>query len=301
MKLKQVSLAAILTAVLCVSGNVLAACPSADLTGDCVVNLADLAKMAEQWMTEGIPIPILNGMTWVSISDPGVAGHESFNGQMSKYETTNAQYCHFLNAALATGDVVVNGNYVYGSSGSNSGADFVGQLYYYLAGGGWTYNGATYGGAPRINWTGSSFTVDAGFENHPVTYVSWYGATAFASYYGWRLPTEWEWQAVADYDGSYTYGCGTSINNSIANYYGSTHPDGTTIVGSFGDPLGYGYGLCDMAGNVWEWTSSIASDNFRVLRGGAWADNNLSCTVLNTNVYAGPGWPDISSGFRVCR
>jgi hypothetical protein len=32
-------------------------------------------------------------MTWVSINDPGVSGHEAFNGQMSKYETTNAQYC----------------------------------------------------------------------------------------------------------------------------------------------------------------------------------------------------------------
>ena len=35
-----------------------------------------------QWLTEGIPTPILNGMTWVSISDPGIGGgHEGFTGE----------------------------------------------------------------------------------------------------------------------------------------------------------------------------------------------------------------------------
>jgi len=236
------------------------------------------------------------GMVWVYIDDPGVSGHEPFNGYMSKYETTNAQYCQFLNAALASGDITVSGNYVYGADGSNSGTDFVGQMYYNLAGSGHTYNGATNGGAARINYSGGVFTIDSGFDNHPVTYVSWYGSTAFASYYGWRLPTEWEWQAVADYDGSYTYGCGTSINNSIANYRGSTHPDGTTVVGSFGT---YGYGMCDMAGNVWEWSSTV-SGSYRVLRGGSWDVDGDGCVVSSWFNY----YPDSSLstiGFRVCR
>jgi hypothetical protein len=125
---------------------VMAACPSADRTGDCRVDLADFAVIAEQWLTaydsddlaamtsewltEGFLDP---DITWVLITDA------DFIGQMSKYETTNAQYCVFLNAALASGDVTVCGNYVCGADGSNSGSDFVGQAYYSLIGNGMYY------------------------------------------------------------------------------------------------------------------------------------------------------------------
>lgn len=296
-------------AVLLLSTSGHAACPTADLSGDCKVGLADLAvmagqwagepnmpllyDMASQWLTEGVPVDPEN-LVWVYIDDPGVSGHEGFNGYMSRYETTNAQYCQYLNAAKASNDITVSSNYVVGTSGPYSG-----QNYYYLAGPGYTVNGATYGGAARINWTGSSFTVDSGFEKHPVTYVSWYGSTAFASYYGYRLPTEWEWQAVADYNGSYTYGCGTSINNSIANYHNSTHPNGTTVVGSFDS---YGYGMCDMAGNVWEWTNSIWDPqySYRVFRGGGWLSNDFNCTV-SRRVISYPYYTYYDLGFRVCR
>jgi len=236
-------------------------------------------------------------MIWVYINDPGVSNHVPFNGYMSKYETTNAQFAQYLNAAKASGDIVIDGNSVKGAIGSNSGTDFAGQNYYNLAGSGYSYNGATNGGAARINWTGSTFTVDAGFENHPVTYVSWYGATAFASYYGWRLPTEWEWQAVADYNGTYTYGCGTTINNSIANYSNSVHPHGTTRVGQFGT---YGYGMADMAGNAWEWTNSIFSGSDRVIRGGSWFNDGSYCAVSD-RYYFSPFGMHGGIGFRVCR
>jgi formylglycine-generating enzyme required for sulfatase activity len=218
---------------------------------------------------------------------------------MSKYETTNSQYCQFLNAALASGDVTVSGNYVKGENGSNSGADFAGQRYYYLTGSGVTDDGAINGGAAKIHYSGGAFSVESGFENYPVTYVSWYGATAFCNYYGYILPTEWEWQAVADYDGSYTYGCGTSINNNIANYFGSTHPNGTTAVGTFGT---YGYGMCDLAGNVLEWTSTVYDLGGYVIRGGSWRssatfyDCNVSGRAGATTDHTGDG-----VGFRVCR
>jgi hypothetical protein len=269
--------------------------PSADFVPDNTVNFLDFAIFAQHWLEIAS-----TGMTWVTINDPGIGGgHEGFNGQMSKYETTNAQYCQFLNAALASGDITVSGNSVNGANGSNSGADFVGQGYYYIGVAGWTHDGATNGGAARIRYSGGVFTVDSGFGNHPVSMVTWYGATAFCNYYGYRLPTEWEWQAVADYDGSYTYGCGTTINNSMANYAGSTHPNGTTVVGAFGT---YGYGMCDMAGNVWEWTSTIYSGIYPAQCGGGWCDSGLAACLVRgvRNVY----YPDSTSGdvgFRVCR
>ena len=357
----------------CFGLSCFAACPSADLTGDCKVSFEDFAMFASQWLDEGsymlnvysspvsgvsigsstghngitdyaltlspetsvtltapaeVDVSLFTGwtgdvnstdqtisfsmnddktvtatydtlaMVWVSINDPGVSGHEAFNGEMSKYEIANASYCQFLNAALASGDIYVSGTTVYGANGSNAGADFVNQVYYNLAGAGDTYDGATNGGAARINYTGSSFIVDSGFENHPVTYASWYGSTAFANYYGWRLPTEWEWQAVADFDGTYTYGCGTTINNSIANCIGSTHPDGTTVVGAFGT---YGYGMCDMAGNLWEWTDSINSGSTRVVRGGSWSDDGYwDCTVDLRGGWEQSGTRECI-GFRVCR
>jgi formylglycine-generating enzyme required for sulfatase activity len=232
---------------------------------------------------------IVNGgpiIEWVPISDP------AFTGQISKKETTNAQYCEFLEAARLSGELTVNGNYVMGASGP-----YAGYVYYNLTGVGYDYDQdeVAKGGAARINWDGSSFTVDISFNDHPVSYVSYYGALAFCNYYGYRLPTENEWQAVADYDGTYNYGCGTSINNNIANYSGSTHPDGTTVVGAFG---AYGYGMCDMAGNIEEMTTSIYSPGYLVVRGGAWYNPEDYCTVSHRVAY-NPLVPEHSVGFRV--
>jgi hypothetical protein len=266
----------------------------ADMDDSGIVNLADLEIFVNDWLcicpadwplsTRGTPVG--DGITWVSVNEPG------FTGQMSKYETTNAQYCQYLNDALAAGQITVyTNNKVYAASDTSHLVP-----YYDLAGAGNTSDGATNGGAARINWTGSSFTVDAGFGNHPVSYISWYGATVFANFYGWRLPTEWEWQAVADYDSTYTYGCGTSINNSIANYLGSTHLNGTTAVDAFS---AYGYGMCDMAGNLYEWTSTV-SGLMRVMRGGGWNSSNSNCTV-SSKANSNPNLTSYYIGFRVCR
>jgi hypothetical protein len=238
-------------------------------------------------------------IVFVDINDPG------FYGKMSRYEVTNAQYCDFLNAALASGDITIesarnprwHGYYAIGASGSNPGTDYAEELYYNGDGSGWSgLDGETNGGAARIFYSAGTFYVDSGFGNHPVTEVSWYGAMAFANYYGYYLPTEEQWQGVADYDGTYLYGCGTSIDSSKANTSGSTHPFGTTAVGSFGQ---YGYGMSDMAGNVWEWTRT-SSGSFRVVRGGCWFFKGYRCTVSFGQACL-PLWSDGHIGFRVCR
>ena len=100
-----------------------------------------------------------------------------------------------------------------------------------------------------------------------------------------RLPTEWEWQAVADFNGIYNYGCGKTINQSKANYYlGSgnyCNPLGLSNI-PYTSPVGYypayGYGMCDMAGNIWEWTST-GSSGYHILRSGPEEALNLARAI----------------------
>ena len=230
---------------------------------------------------------------WVTIDDPG------FKGQMSKFEITNAQYTRYLNDALASGDIVAAAEGLNGGGVKAKTGPYAGENYYRLDGPAFNYIDAVDGGQSRISFDGTTFTVDSGFEDHPITFVSWYGAMAFAAYYGWRLPTEWEWQAVADYDGSYTYGCGAKISSKTANYERSINPHGTTEVGKFG---AFGYGLADMAGSVAEWTSSLYHPNhiLRVYRGGGWHCGANLCDISRRKFLCpGSMWPNI--GFRVCR
>jgi formylglycine-generating enzyme required for sulfatase activity len=240
--------------------------------------------------------PILGDMVWVLVDDPGVPGREPFKGYVSRFLTTNMQYCWFLNAALASGDITYSGGIVKGAFGSNTGEDFVGAVYYSTTGTGLTTGSYVNAGASRIHHNGTIFTVDSGFENHPVTYASWYGATAFCNYYGYRLPTEWEYQAAADFDGTYLYGYGPTTDKSKVNCNETRNPDGTTVVGTFGV---YGYGLADITGNLDEYTAS--EDGWkRVLRGGGFTAAVNFCRITS-GLSAPPDGVHYSRGFRVVK
>jgi len=127
----------------------------------------------------------------------------------------------------------------------------------------------------KIDYNNSIFSVKPGFEKHPVTQVTWYGAKAYAEYYGKDLPTEAEWEKVARGTDKRLYPWGNEIRSEHANYWDSGDPydNNTTPVDFYDGQVHDGvkkangaspYGVYDLVGNVREWCQDWYQRDFYI-------------------------------------
>jgi len=169
-----------------------------------------------------------------------------------------------------------------------------------------------------------------GSDTRPVERVSWNTIQGFLSQTGMRLPTEAEWEyayragtttAFHGYTGQLSGTNDDSLLGNIAWFWDGSCSSGPSCYQTrpVGGKLGNGFGLHDMAGNVWEWVndwygdySADAQTNpqgpssglWRVMRGGAWDDISGSHDCRASTRYGPYGGPPFSEnyvGIRVAR
>jgi formylglycine-generating enzyme required for sulfatase activity len=189
-----------------------------------------------------------------------------------------------------------------------------------------------------------------------MVHVSWYGAAGYCNWRsqqeglencydlstwdidytknGYRLATEAEWEYAArggNHDPYYRYPWGNSIDDSMANYWGSEDPYEEEYPYPWTTPVGYydgnqiptgvdmvnGYGLYDMAGNVGEWCNDWYEEDYystspennptgpasslfgcRVSRSNGW--NGSGVHQIARRPYTFPDTRGFGDGFRVC-
>ncbi len=204
---------------------------------------------------------------------------------MSRFEVTNAEFAIFLNEE---GNALMGGKRWYESEYGNI-----------------------------IESENGYFQPEPGFEDHPVTAVTWYGAIAFCNWrskiaslqpvyridnervqfipeaIGYRLPSEVEWEYAARSRGRHLGWSGTSEVELLSNYANcSGNEDGFLQTAPVGMLQPNDLGLYDMSGNVLEWCwdgyeaykneeeftpKVLRISTKRVIRGGSWFHNSQDC------------------------
>jgi formylglycine-generating enzyme required for sulfatase activity len=147
------------------------------------------------------------------------------------------------------------------------------------------------------------YAVEAGYEEHPVTYVNYYGAAAFCAWAGGQLPTVEEWEkAVRGVDGhEYPWG-NNPPTPELTNVEDGGWPRDVAPIEVYRKTTGASrFGVIQGIGNVWHWTSMYYPDrDMQAVRGGSFFDFRLG----KRSVYrflVQPNGPDFSQGFLMMK
>ncbi len=198
---------------------------------------------------------------------------------ISKYEITNNEYAVFLNE---------KGNQIEANS-----------IWIFLDGN-WRDEKC------RIYQKDSTFFVEKGYENYPVCFVSWYGANAYCQWRGGRLPTEAEWEYVANSQKKLQ-----EKINEIAIY----KENSGAKINKVGTKKPNILGVYDIYGNMSEWCSDWYSTDYykesprknpkgagigqmKVKRGGSWYCNSKNISPTNRKA-SNPNKNNVTIGFRI--
>jgi len=167
---------------------------------------------------------------------------------------------------------------------------------------------------PPAYWVNGKFPAER--VDHPVVFVSWYDANDFCRWEGKRLPTEPEWEKAARGTDKRTFPWGDKFEAKRGNMPQLGKND-TMPVGNFENGKSP-YGVYDMAGNVWEWTSDWFKpypgnnhpdenygEKYKVVRGGSWYDCTyykcgISAPTYN-RIFFNPMTMNNNFGFRCAR
>lgn len=175
-----------------------------------------------------------------------------------------------------------------------------------------------FGEYPGLTWRQPGWSQS---DDHPVTVVSWKDANAYIQWLNqssrndFRLPTEaeWEYAARAGTESNFYWGDSTAAAGEYANvldaYWGDEFSDGFDTTAPVGSYKSNDWGLYDMVGNVWEWTSSDytadytvplepAENGGKVDRGGGWDSPPYNARIANRGAASGT-FASTNLGFRL--
>lgn len=218
--------------------------------------------------------------------------------RLSKYPITNAQYAIFLNA-VGIGESGEGEVTYLGRDGKPTT-----EIRRFIVGRRW-----------GVDWDNGKWVAQTSYKNHPVVYVTWYGAKAFADYIGGSLPTEAQWEYACRAGTTTVYSYGDTEDGDYMWYSANSGNGETKAVGTKKPNL---WGVYDMHGNVFEWCADwytsysegtvidpIGPPNStsRILRGGScYSDAQYCRSASRDSKYDAPDklinyWSNV--GFRV--